>query len=179
MLQKFNFLKRIFVTAILIIGCFLLESTVFQRISLISVTPNLLIVITSAFGFMRGKKDGMLVGFFSGLLLDVFFGDLIGFYAMIYMILGYCNGFFKRIFYDDDIKLPIALIAASDFIYGNVVCLFMFVIRSRFHYFYYFRHVILPELIYTTVVTVVLYQIVLKINQRLEAQEKRSASKFV
>ncbi len=172
-------MKRKIVTFAIILVCFLLECTVFQGLALGSVTPNLLIVVTSSFGFMRGKKEGMVVGFISGLLVDIMFSDLIGFYALIYMVLGYANGFFRKIFYDDDIKLPLILISASDFIYGNIVCIFMFVMRSKFHYFYYLKSVIIPELIYTILVTIILYQVILFINKKLEAEEKRSASKFV
>lgn len=172
-------MKRKIVTVAIILVCFLLESTVFQGLALGSVTPNLLIVVTSSFGFMRGKKEGMMVGFLSGLLVDIMFNDLIGFYALIYMLLGYLNGFFRKIFYDDDIKLPLILITASDFVYGNIVCIFMFIMRSKFHYLYYLKSVIIPELIYTILVTIILYQIILYINKKLEAEEKRSASKFV
>jgi rod shape-determining protein MreD len=172
-------LKRKIVTIAIILVCFLLESTVFQGLSLGTITPNLLIVVTSSFGFMRGKKEGMMVGFISGLLVDIMFNDLIGFYALIYMVIGYANGFFRKIFYDDDIKLPLILIAASDFLYGNIVCIFMFIMRSKFHYLFYLKNVIIPELIYTILVTIVLYQIILYINKKLEAEEKRSASKFV
>ena len=172
-------MKRKIVTITIILVCFLLECTVFQGLALGDVTPNLLIVVTSAFGFMRGKKEGMMVGFLSGLIVDIMFNDLIGFYALIYMVLGYANGFFRKIFYDDDIKLPLILIAASDFVYGNIVCIFMFVMRSRFQYFYYLKSVIIPELIYTILVTLILYQVILNINKKLEAEEKRSASKFV
>ena len=172
-------MKRKIVTIAIILVCFLLESTVFQGLSLGTITPNLLIVVTSSFGFMRGKKEGMMVGFISGLLVDIMFNDLIGFYALIYMLIGYANGFFRKIFYDDDIKLPLILIAASDFLYGNIVCIFMFVMRSKFHYLFYLKNVIIPELIYTILVTIVLYQIILYINKKLEAEEKRSASKFV
>ncbi len=172
-------MKRKIVTFAIILVCFLFECTVFQGLALGGVTPNLLIVVTSSFGFMRGKKEGMLVGFVSGLLVDIMFSDLIGFYTLIYMVLGYVNGFFRKIFYDDDIKLPLILIAASDFIYGNIVCVFMFIMRSKFHYFYYLKSVIIPELIYTILVTIILYQTILLINKKLEAEEKRSASKFV
>lgn len=172
-------MKRKIVTIAIIIVCFLLESTVFQGLSLGTITPNLLIVVTSSFGFMRGKKEGMMVGFISGLLVDIMFNDLVGFYALIYMVIGYANGFFRKIFYDDDIKLPLILITASDFLYGNIVCIFMFVMRSKFHYWFYLKNVIIPELIYTILVTIVLYQIILFINKKLEAEEKRSASKFV
>ena len=70
-------IRRPLVTVLIVIICFLLESTVFQSLSFASITPNLLIVVTASFGFMRGKKEGMLVGFLSGLIIDVLFGDLI------------------------------------------------------------------------------------------------------
>lgn len=172
-------MKRKIITICIILVCFLLESTVFPSFSFASVTPNLMIIVTSAFGFMRGKKEGMMVGFLSGLLMDIMFSDLIGFYTLIYTVLGYANGFFRKIFYDDDIKLPLILIAASDFLQGHIVCIFMFIMRSRFHYFYYLKSIIIPELIYTILITLVLYQVILKINKTLESEEQRSASKFV
>lgn len=172
-------IKRPLVTACIIIVCFLLESTVFQSLSFANITPNLLVVVTASFGFMRGKREGMIVGFCVGILYDIFFGDLVGFYALIYTVLGYLNGFFRRIFYPEDIKLPLFLITASDFFLGHIVCIFMFIMRSRFDYFYYLFHIIIPELLYTTLVTLVVYQIILYINQALEAEEKRSASRFV
>ena len=39
--------------------------------------------------------------------------------------------------------------------------------------------IILPELVYTILVTLALYQIILHINKKLEEEEQRSASKFV
>lgn len=172
-------MKRKIVTACIIIVCFLLESTIFQAFDFGSITPNLLVVVTAAFGFMRGKKEGMYVGFACGLLCDVMFGGLLGFYALVYTILGYFNGFFRKIFYPDDIKLPLILIAISDFLYGNIIYIFQFLLRSRFDYFYYLKSIIIPELIYTILITLLLYQLILFINQKLEAEEKRSASKFV
>lgn len=173
-------LKRILICAVIIVVCFLLETTIFRHLSIASIIPNLLIVVTSAFGFMRGKKEGLLIGFFCGLLKDIMGGgNLLGFYAMIYMIIGYCNGFFRRLFYDEDIKLPIALIAGSEFVYSLIVYGTLFMLKSDFKFGYYFGHVIMPELVYTTLITIGLYQIILHINRRLEEEEKRSASKFV
>ncbi len=172
-------IKRPLITILIVIVCFLLECTVFQNLSFASITPNLLIIVTASFGFMRGKKEGMMVGFLCGIITDIFFGDLIGFYALFYTVIGYINGFFKRIFYPEDIKLPLFLITVSDFVLGNIVCVLMFIMRSQFNYWYYLGHIIIPEIIYTILVTLVLYQIILKLNQKLESEEKRSASKFV
>lgn len=67
-------MKRKIVIVLMILVCFLLQSTVFQSLSIASISPNLLIILTSAYGFMKGKKEGMAVGFFCGLLEDIFFG---------------------------------------------------------------------------------------------------------
>lgn len=174
-------MKRKIVTAAVILVFFLLQCTIFRHLTLASIAPNLLIIATSSFGFMRGRKTGMFVGLFSGILMDTFFGfgGLFGFYALIYMLIGYINGLFKRLFYDEDLKLPLCLIAASELVYGLTVYFLLFVMRSRFQFSYYLLHIIIPELVYTIAVTVVLYQIILRINQKLETEEKRSASKFV
>lgn len=172
-------MKRKIITAIIIIVCFLLQSTLFKALSFAAISPNLLIVVVASFGFMRGKREGMFVGFFSGLIIDVFFGDVLGFYALTYMYIGYLNGFFKKIFFPEDIKLPLALISVSDIVCNLIVYFFLFLFRGRVDLGYYFMHLILPELVYTLLITVVLYFIILAINQRLEKSEKRSASKFV
>ena len=172
-------MKRKIITACIIIVCFLLQCTIFEKLSFGHIKPNLMIIVTSSFGFMRGKKTGMIVGFSSGLLMDVMFSDLVGFYALLFTLIGYANVMFKRIFYGDDIKLPLILIGASDFVYGNLVCIFMFIMRSRFNYGYYLGNIIIPELIYTILVTLILYQIILFFHKKLETDEQRSASKFV
>ena len=163
----------------IIVVCFLLQSTLFQTLSFASIAPNLMIVVVSSFGFMRGRKEGMWIGLFSGLLLDIFFGSVIGFYALIYMYVGYINGFFRKIFFPEDIKLPLILISTSDLVYNLLVYLFLFFLRGKFQFGYYLLHIMIPELVYTILVTIILYFVILKINQKLEAVEKRSASKFV
>lgn len=172
-------MKRKIISFLIILICFLLQSTVFPKITFFSVKPNLLIIVTASFGFMRGKKEGMFVGFICGILMDIFWGGLLGFYALIYATIGYVNGFFKRMFYDEDIKLPLGMIAASELIYGLVVYICLFMLQGEFNFLYYLVHIILPELVYTILVTLVLYQIILQINRKLEAEEQRSASRFV
>lgn len=172
-------MRRKIVLAATILICFLLQSTMFQELAIASISPNLLIVVTAAFGFMRGRKEGLVVGFFCGLLMDLFFGSVLGFYALLYMYVGFINGIFKKIFYPEDIKLPIFLIAVSDFSVNVIIYFFQFLFRSRFAFGYYFIHIIVPELVYTMLVAIVIYFILLKINQKLEMIEKRSAKKFV
>ena len=172
-------IKRFFITAVIIIAAYLLQCTVFSSLELAGIKPNLLIIITASFGFMRGSREGMLVGFVSGLLADIQFGDMIGFYALIYLLIGFINGLLQRLYFDEDIKLPLFLISISEFVYGIIVYFLTYLLRSDFNFLLYLNKIILPELIYTIVITLVLYPLILFINHKLEAEEKRSASKFV
>ena len=52
-------------------------------------------------------------------------------------------------------------------------------LRGDFAFLTYLANIILPELVYTILVTLVLYQIILYVNKKLEEEEQRSASKFV
>lgn len=172
-------MRRYIYVGILILTCFLLQSTVFQTLAFGGIVPNLLIVLAASFGFMRGEKAGLLIGFICGLLCDIFYGDVIGFQALIMMYIGYLNGKFSGIFYPEDVKLPMALIILSDFSFGVVSYFLLFLMRGRLNFPFYLRTIIVPEVIYTTIVTLILYPIVLKINFALETREKNSAQKFV
>ena len=164
---------------IIIAICFLLQTTLFQALSFASISPNLLIIVVSSFGFMRGKKEGMYIGFACGLLLDIFGSGILGFYALLYMYIGYINGCFRKMFYPEDIKLPMLLIAVSDFSCSLIIYFLLFLFRGKFDILYYLLNIMIPELVYTMLITIFLYVIILKVNQRLETLEKRSASKFV
>lgn len=172
-------MRRKIIVFILIAVCYLLQTTLFSVLSFASISPNLLIIVVSAFGFMRGKKEGLFIGFFCGLLLDIWNGGILGFYSLVYMYIGYINGMFRKLFYPEDIRLPMLLIAGSDLSCNLFIYFILFLFRNRYDFSYYFLHIMIPELVYTMVITIFLYFIILKINQRLEVIEKRSASKFV
>lgn len=172
-------MANLIVSIFFVILCFLLQCSVFHSLSFGGIIPNLMIILTASYGFMRGKKSGLLTGFFSGLLMDIFFGNILGFYALIYMYIGYLNGFLKKLFFPEDIKLPIALIVGSDFIYNIIIYILSFFLRGRFHFVYYLLNVIIPEMVYTIIVTCVLYPLLLVVERLLERKEKEGASKIV
>lgn len=175
-------MKRIIVTGLGIFLCYLLQSSVFPYLAFNGITPNLLIILVAASGFMRGEKTGIWTGFVCGLLVDIFAvygneaitGDFLGFYALLYMLVGCLNGKCNRLFYPEDIKLPLVMILASD-IGLNIICyLVMFLLRARLELQYYLLHIILPEAVYTILIAFAFYPLFLFINNRLERAERGS-----
>lgn len=159
-------MKKVIIAAASVWLMFILQSSVFSRINIGGIVPNMLIIITACFGFMEGDLAGLLVGFFCGMLMDVFYGSFKGFYALIYMYLGYLNGKFCNVFYPEDVKLPLALIISTDLLYGLSCYVFLFLLRGRFEIGFYFGHIILPEIIMTIIMTLLVYPIILLIHKR-------------
>lgn len=163
--------------------CLILQCTLLPAIAIASVTPNLMIIFTASFGLMRGRRSGLLLGFLSGLLTDFMLGSqgglFVGLRAFTYMYIGYFSGFCYHIFYDDDIKMPVLLTAAGDLAYGFLYYITQFLLRGRVDFFFYLRRIILPETVYTILLTLVCYRLFLLLNKKLDIMDKRSVGSFV
>lgn len=163
----------------LILLCFIMQTTLMQTFSIASVSPNLPVILTVSFALMRGRREGIFTGVLSGILMDLFYGPVLGFHALILAYVGYLNGCCYRIFYDDDIKMPVLLTSVSNLAYSLLVYAFQFLLRGRISLLFYLRRIIIPEVIYTALVTLAVYRLLLALNHKLEKAEQRSVGSFV
>lgn len=172
-------MRRNIITGILIFVAFVLQSTLIQAVSLGGISPDIMMILTVSYGFIRGKKNGLVTGFCSGILVDIFFGNVLGFYALVYMYIGYLNGLLHETFFKEDIKLPLILVSISNLSYNIIIYILMFLLRRRLNPGIYFVRIIIPEMIYTVLLMLLIYPLILKINKKFDQIEKRSAKKFV
>lgn len=164
---------------IMVIVSFILQTTLFRVLDFGGITPNLLLIFTASTAFIKGDRSGLLVGFFCGLLVDIFFGTYIGFYALIYMYIGFLVGKLHVIFFTQNIAIPILIISLADFIFGFVCYVLMFLFRTKFDIGYYMTSIIIPELVYTAVIAIFYYPFILWVNNAIDEREQRSANRFV
>ncbi|WP_230399962.1 rod shape-determining protein MreD [Novisyntrophococcus fermenticellae] len=164
-------MRRKLIIALLIILTFIIQTTIFKTLTVASVAPNLLLILTVTFGFMRGKKSGIWIGFFCGLCIDLLYSGTVGMNALIYMYIGYLNGFLYKVFYDEDIKVPVILIGLSDFVYCVITYILQFLMRVRLDFMGYFQHIIIPEMVYTIVISIIIYRPLYKLNKKLVENE--------
>lgn len=162
-------MKRFIVVTLEILVCFLLQTTVFQWFPLVNVSPNLLLILTVAIGFMRGSNSGLVVGMVSGLLIDMYYGSAIGICALIFIIIGYLSGYANKIFNKNDITIPLSLIAVAELAYFFLYYVLEFLLRGRLNIGYYFIHIGLPRIIFTVVVGIFFYRIFNRINMKLDS----------
>lgn len=172
-------IRRAITNLILVLVSFILQTTVFRALDFGGIAPNLLIILVASSAFIKGDKTGLVVGFFSGLLVDIFFGTYIGFFALIYMYLGFIVGKFHEVFFSQNIAIPIVFITLTDFLFGFICYVLMFLFRNKFDIGYYMTNVIVPEMVYTAIISIFYYPLILHLNNRIDEREQRSAKKFV
>ena len=175
--MKKKFIK-VLITAILIIVAFVAQTTLSKYNSQLVATPNLLLIIACIFGFMRGCNYGSITGFFCGLLVDIFFGDVIGLYALLYMYVGFVSGLFKKMFYSDHVFMPMLLIFLNDFLYNMGCYVFRFLLRNKLDFSYYFQKIILPEMVITTFCIFVTYKLFYILNEKILTEKQENMLSF-
>ncbi len=166
-------MKRKLVILLIAWILFLLQTAVFGRIEFLAAKPNLLLILTVAIGFMQGKSEGLMTGFFCGLMIDLFYGPILGFYALLYLCAGYFSGRFSQIYFDEDVKIPLILTAVTDIAFNIAVYVVGFLLRGRVGFFGYLKGIILPEVVCTLLFTIVLYRLFYKINYSMVEKEKK------
>lgn len=171
-------MKRAVGQGVIVMLLFILQNTIFSTLSLNGVKPNLLLIITVFFGFAVSTNNGMLTGFFCGLLCDIFFGSFIGIYSFLFMLLGGFAGVLAKVFYQDDIIFPCVTVALADGLFGFVYYVLMFLLRGRFEFVSYLNSIILPELLYTLIISFFLIPVLHKCSRfidRLEIKKEKES----
>lgn len=168
------------VFAIILIIAYLVETTFAGVLQLGNVVPNLVIIIVCMFSLIRGKRAGLIFGFFAGLLIDLFNGyeNVIGINALIYMYIGFINGIFKNIIYINNFHIPLLSVGLSDLAVSFINYIITFLLRNRLNLIFYIKNIIIPEIVYTIFITLIVYKLILVIYKKLSDYESRKEAKI-
>ena len=88
------------------------------------------------------------------------------------MILGYCNGFFHRLYLVEDVLLPMLIILIDDLFFNFATYIIFFLLRNRLEFSIYLKDIILPEMIYTELITLFAFKFFVFVNKTLKRLEK-------
>ena len=172
-------MKRIVLNILLMLLAFTIQNGIFPLLPFLAATPNLLLILTFSFGFMKGQRAGMFYGVLAGILLDLFYSGPFGFYTLFYVYVGYVNGICTKYYYEEYITLPLVLSVFNELAYNLYVYVFRFLIRGRLNVLYYLKELVIPETIFTVVTTLLIYRLLLYIGRWLTEFENRRDTTIV
>lgn len=165
---------RILVMTIVAVISYILQSTVLGYVEIYNIKPNLIIITTISYALIRGKEEGAVYGLFAGLLMDIMGGKMIGVYALLGMYLGLTVGSLNKDIYKENYLIPFMLTAGGTFVYNLVFYAFSYFLSIQEQLLWYIVAYIIPETIYNTVLSVIIYFLILYINKKLDYRKKTS-----
>lgn len=165
--RKIHHTRLLFYFLLLILA-FLLQTSVFPLLPFLFASPNLLLILCFSFGFYYGPLPGMLYGLSAGLLMDLFYSGPFGFYSFIFVLIGYVNGYFHEFYYEEFIQLPLFLCVLSGILYHGYIYVLRFLIRGKWSILYYSFHIVLPSIVFSFLLTLLLYRFFFSASKKLE-----------
>lgn len=160
-------MRKTIVIIALIITFFIiyfLQANFFSWFTIAGVKPNLFIILTIFISLFAGMKVGIPFGIISGLFLDIIIGKSIGTYAIMLGIIATIGGYFDKNFSKES-KLTIMLMVMGS------TCIFeigSYIIQMIELEIIPFIITLLIEVIYNTILTIILYPLIQKIGYAIE-----------
>ena len=171
-------MKRKICELLLIIVFYVLQCTAGRVLAIGGISPNFLIIIPVLFGFLNGKTEGIYTGFECGIIYDLFSYSIIGLSSIAMMFIGYFAGCFYQKYEEKEFLMPIAMVGAGDFIYGFLSYVVNFLLHNKLDVLYYLKRFIMPEVVYTVIVTIAIYRIIVFLNRHFEGKERKRAIEY-
>ena len=164
-------MRQLFMALVVLVS-FILQTTLLQYIEIRGILPNTAVILIVSYALLRGSTGGVIVGLCCGLLQDIFFGNGIGYYALLGVLTGYFAGRSHKNFYRENYIFPIIICAVATALYETVIFVTGFLLQGHTQILYFLVRMLLPECVSTAILTVPLYRLLFAVNEWLELKEK-------
>jgi len=142
---------------ILLLFLAIFQTTSLNRLSILGIKPDLLLILVIFLGLHKGPLSGAGYGFLAGILLDIFSPTPLGTNALSKTVLGFLAGAVAPFLYFEAPFIQGLLLFLGMFLEG----LILFILLSSFHLapslYYSFLYIILPASFYTSLLTPLLF----------------------
>jgi len=148
----------------------LLQSTIIDYIKIMNVKPNLLLAFIVVVAILRGNVEGTVIGFICGLCHDVISGKMIGVFALLGLYIGLLIGSVNKRLYRENVLIAVFF----TFVYEYVFYFFNLFLRGKGDLIFPLKNVILPEAVYNSVLSILIFIIMIKLHYTFEEASRTS-----
>ncbi len=158
----------IIITIIVFLISYFLQVNFFNWFTIGGVSPNLFVIIVLFLGLFAGKRLGIPMGIALGILLDFFTSKKIGISAIMLGIVGGLGGILDKNFSKDSKMTIILMTIAVTAIYEIGVYILNSMIISINIEIIPFIKILLIEILYNIIITIILYPLLQKAGYYIE-----------
>ena len=164
-------MKKILAIIYLFIAFFILyflQANFFSWFTIAGIKPNLFIIFILFIGLFAGKKIGALLGLFIGLYLDLLLGRTIGISGILLGAIGIIGEYLDKNFSKESRFTIMLMVAGATFIYEIGGYIFSIIRLGVPIEIISFAKILLIEIIYNIIITVIVYPLIRKLGYALE-----------
>lgn len=170
-------MKKFVIVISLIIFFFLiyfLQVNIFSSFTIAGVSPNLFVIYVLFIGLYANQFLGISLGVLFGLILDLIFGKTVGTTAVMLCVIGYLGSYFDKNFSKENKLTIIFMIIGSTLIYEfGLYFLNSIILKFDREYLYFFK-VLVFEILYNILLTIILYPIIQKVGYLIDRNFKHN-----
>lgn len=168
---------RKFVTVICLILVFFLiyflQVNIFSDFTIAGIKPNLFVIYVLFIGLFANQFVGISFGVVIGLLIDFLYGKTIGTTAVMLCLIGYLGSYFDKNFSKEN-KLTIIFMVAGATLVFELGSYFLNSIILEFEReFYYFTKIVLIEILYNVLLSIIIYPLIQKAGYTIDRNFKK------
>ena len=161
--------------AVVSVVSLIFTGTIFPNLNIAGIYPDIIMCSIVSIALIEKSMAGAMLGLFCGLMLDLFFSGIIGFYALPYFVAGAILYFVsKNLRYLDKIFLPLAFVLGAYFVKEIVSSLLAYMLGVQFSFANMFIKIMLPQGIATVVLMVIVHLIFLRVYRSSSMKLKSS-----
>ncbi len=135
----------------------LLQPTFFSAISVFGISPNIFLAFVVITAGLKGRGEGAIIGAIFGFVYDLLIGQIIGFNALVYMYVGWLSGILKEKYISIDGVVIASITTAVVSLICSVIYYFAYSLIYDIGFFFSIYRIIIPEALYTGIVTLILF----------------------
>ncbi len=160
--------RRILVLSLLIYITCLTQSTILDYIEIMGIRPNLLLVVAISIALARKDMESAFMGLACGLGMDILVGRTLGWYAMCLFLVCFSIGLINPKLYKENPLIPIFFVFFSSITVESLYYFINFFLRGYQDFAFMVTRIIIPESIYNSAISLIIYPITLIVYRRLD-----------
>ena len=153
---------------------FFMQTNIFNAFTIAGIKPNLFIVFVLFIGLFTNQSLGIGFGVICGFIIDLIYGRVIGTTAIMLCIIGYLGSYFDKNFSKENKLTIMLMVIGSTIIYELGLYFINSVILDFDREYLSFFKILVVEVIYNMLLTIIIYPLIQKSGYILERTFKRN-----
>ena len=168
-MKRFLINFSLIITALII---YFLQENFFNWFTISGVMPNLFVILVLFIGLFTNKNKGTIYGLIIGMFLDFFVGSKLGIYTITLGLVGLVAGIFDKNFSKDS-RMTIMLMVAGITASYEIIIYFLnyFILNGNLEILEFLK-ILLIEIIYNIIITIIIYPLIKKFGYYIENEYK-------